>query len=760
MGNYSNLLYGWSFSNVNGKVVELHPSTEGMSEDEVKDLMQTIGIDGEGLSYTLTVDGKEKGTVNIPADMFLNNVECIDGNIKFVISDSAGDTHEVTLPVSEIVSEDMLAEQIENVIAGTVYTKAEVDQKISSITDGADEALDTFKEVGEKFAEIEATVGQKLDTSAFNEVMEDYYTKEETDAALSAKSDASDVYTKDEADEKFLTEHQSLDGYASVEVVNELDALLIETKRELTASIGSKAEKSETYSKEATDNMLSKKLDVDTYDADKETFALKTDIPTVPKKVTDLEDAAEFATIEDLEDRIEQIIDGAPENLNTLKEISEKLKDGDEVSAAIIQKISDEVSNREAAVEGEAAKREEAVNAEAEARTAADDALQANIDAIDLTPFATKEEMTTGDNEAVEEVLSHIWSKPSDPDNGYFSTKHTNADGSYAMMWNESDGGGSMYSNKSENLTSYVGVNDGGKDGICVQIYSKDKTTNVGARLNVNPNGIFYGVGSSASTAANDELAVKGDIANLREEVAGEYVAKEDYDTLNANYTALQKDYNTLKDMLSKMDGANVTWEATASNATSYIASKYGTVKLTEEVNGGRVGSGVLASNKVTLNLNSHNMTLNGGTVGGILTRGSQELTITGKGTIENTAANPVIWCASEKSVINLTGRTTTYVSNNPDGECIYCELGVINISNGTFKGGGSNFTLNCKDANYKAGTAKIVVTGGKFYDFDPANNAAEGAGTSFVAEGYVSVPSTVTEDGVEHTIYTVKKAS
>ena len=40
----------------------------------------------------------------------------------------------------------------------------------------------------------------------------------------------------------------------------------------------------------------------------------------------------------------------------------------------------------------------------------------------------------------------------------------------------------------------------------------------------------------------------------------------------------------------------------------------------------------------------------------------------------------------------------------------------------------------------YNNGTAKIVVNGGKFYKFNPADNAAEGAGTSFLAEGYKSV--------------------
>ena len=64
---------------------------------------------------------------------------------------------------------------------------------------------------------------------------------------------------------------------------------------------------------------------------------------------------------------------------------------------------------------------------------------------------------------------------------------------------------------------------------------------------------------------------------------------------------------------------------------------------------------------------------------------------------------------------------------------------------------------MNCYDANRAAGTAKIVVYGGKFYDFNPADNTAEGEHTNFLAPGYHVETSTVTEEGVEHTVYTVK---
>ena len=49
-------------------------------------------------------------------------------------------------------------------------------------------------------------------------------------------------------------------------------------------------------------------------------------------------------------------------------------------------------------------------------------------------------------------------------------------------------------------------------------------------------------------------------------------------------------------------------------------------------------------------------------------------------------------------------------------------------------------FVLNCYDANHRDGTAKIIVTGGEFVSFNPADCWAEGAHTNFLAPGYKSV--------------------
>ena len=220
-------------------------------------------------------------------------------------------------------------------------------------------------------------------------------------------------------------------------------------------------------------------------------------------------------------------------------------------------------------------------------------------------------------------------------------------------------------------------------------------------------------------------------------------------------------DLYNLKKVVGDM-GGNVTYDLPADGKTfNTLMNNNGTVKLSEDVTSGRFGPGVLAKNKVTLNLNNHNLTFTGLTASAstaaILVRGSEEVTIGGKGVID--AGEGICITANGADVIvNLTGSTTTYQTNREGAELIYCYVGTINITNGTFKNNGSPYLLNCYDANYKNGTAKIIVTGGKFYDFDPGNNTAEGEGTSFLAEGYHTEASTVIEDEVEHTVYTVKK--
>ena len=94
--------------------------------------------------------------------------------------------------------------------------------------------------------------------------------------------------------------------------------------------------------------------------------------------------------------------------------------------------------------------------------------------------------------------------------------------------------------------------------------------------------------------------------------------------------------------------------------------------------------------------------------------------------------------------------------------DAIYVDKGTAVIEGGFFdiqqKSSGSTLKeqyktlLNCQNANYNAGKAKIIVKGGTFVNFDPSNNP-EGEGTSFVADGYKVVSETQTNGDVWYTV-------
>lgn len=82
------------------------------------------------------------------------------------------------------------------------------------------------------------------------------------------------------------------------------------------------------------------------------------------------------------------------------------------------------------------------------------------------------------------------------------------------------------------------------------------------------------------------------------------------------------------------------------------------------------------------------------------------------------------------------------YISNV---HAVYVWVGTAEIRGGKYSvqqkfqdpAKADEFVLNCYDAHYRNGTAKIIVTGGEFVKFNPADCWAEGAHTNFLAPGY-----------------------
>ena len=130
-------------------------------------------------------------------------------------------------------------------------------------------------------------------------------------------------------------------------------------------------------------------------------------------------------------------------------------------------------------------------------------------------------------------------------------------------------------------------------------------------------------------------------------------------------------------------------------------------------------------------------------------------LTITGNGTFAAKANDCYAVDVQDGSTVTITSGTF-----NGNIHAVYVLEGTAIIQGGFYSvqqkypdsAKADEFVLNCYDANRANGTAKIIVTGGTFVNFNPADCQAEGAGTNFVADGY----KVVTETHGTDTWYTV----
>lgn len=187
------------------------------------------------------------------------------------------------------------------------------------------------------------------------------------------------------------------------------------------------------------------------------------------------------------------------------------------------------------------------------------------------------------------------------------------------------------------------------------------------------------------------------------------------------------------------------------------VLNKTGKVTLYSNIDLGTytIANEMFASNNTTINLNSYEIKC--APSGGLpifMLSGSANYTFNGNGQVVDTANDSsCIRTTTEYNICTINDGTWT----SQHTECIYCEKGIITINGGEFKTENSDkrYLLNCKDANYQASTAKIIVKGGKFWDFDPHDNLAEGEHTNFCATGY----TTTSEEIDGHIIYTVIKA-
>ena len=199
--------------------------------------------------------------------------------------------------------------------------------------------------------------------------------------------------------------------------------------------------------------------------------------------------------------------------------------------------------------------------------------------------------------------------------------------------------------------------------------------------------------------------------------------------------------------VVTEVKVAEVNGVAYATLSEAIAAAKDGdTVKLLRDINTPEIS--YMISKSLTIDLNG--MTVTGSGYDAVFQIDNADAKVVIKNgkvvAVEQSGSagkyTMAIWASKAGCEVTLEGLDVSQKithTDDPQMDMIYASGGTITINSGNFVSGTPAWTLNCNDASYKNGTANIIVKGGTFVGFDPANNKAEGKGTNFVAAGYVS---------------------
>ena len=268
-------------------------------------------------------------------------------------------------------------------------------------------------------------------------------------------------------------------------------------------------------------------------------------------------------------------------------------------------------------------------------------------------------------------------------------------------------------------------------------------------------------IGNEQKLAPNgtNEFTIKG---HMKEEAGNEYQGLE---ITGISITVYATQDTVENDSFNNQYDTNATYPvASANELKEALANKGGIISVTKELKTNNSedteDARIIISQPTTLNLDAkiispNNMGNNGKNFCALIVDADTTINATKNGGID-TGVNGGYGINVRKGA-NLTINNGYYYGG---GTAVQVQKGTLTINGGTFACEpfgdpyGYNFLINCVDAAYKDETAKVIIKGGTFINFDPSNNSAEGAGTNFVASGYTVKSEVKGSD----TYYTVVK--
>ena len=267
---------------------------------------------------------------------------------------------------------------------------------------------------------------------------------------------------------------------------------------------------------------------------------------------------------------------------------------------------------------------------------------------------------------------------------------------------------------------------------------------------------------------AEKSLAAKADSGAMTIQGHMQEFAGNDYQNLSIegiSITVYATQDTVENDSFNNQYDKNATYPVKSAAELKEALADGGSVSVSKDIKtdniGDTVADRVIISNPTTLNLDAKivspdDMGNNSTNFCALIVDANTTINATANGGID-TGKNGG-YAINVRNGANLTINNGYYYGG---GTAVQVQKGTLTINGGTFAcepfGApyGSNFLINCVDSAYKNGSAKVIIKGGTFINFDPSNNSAEGAGTNFVADGY-TVKSEVKGNDIYYTV--VKK--
>lgn len=275
---------------------------------------------------------------------------------------------------------------------------------------------------------------------------------------------------------------------------------------------------------------------------------------------------------------------------------------------------------------------------------------------------------------------------------------------------------------------------DGASEGqkpqtLTVNAKSADAITIEAPNTHVELNGVT--VGTLTATTSSTTLVVGKDvkIGTLKleqgsAEIYGSVTTVEKGENAGA-VTICVKNANALETALNNADKVVLDADLDLAKTASLVSGK----KVTLDMNEKKVFNSEDLWDKPTKKDNNWSL----------VSVKKGDLTITGNGTLSAKENDCYAVDVQDKNS-SVTIENGTFIGNI---HAVYVEEGVAHVKGGRYSvqqkypdaAKADEFVLNCYDSNYKNGTAKVVVEGGEFSNFNPGDCCAEGAHTSFLKE-------------------------